>query len=122
MLNVAAADMSLVLPDTATRHGPSLPPVRVLVIDDEEPVRVAMHALLSAHGCQVLVAGSTREGLLKKHGSAARSAADRLPAARGRGRHQRRALPAQRLPGPAGAAHQRRHGGPNACATRIRRA
>lgn len=68
MLNVAAADMSLVLPDTATRHGPSLPPVRVLVIDDEEPVRVAMHALLSAHGCQVLVAGSTREGLLKSMG------------------------------------------------------
>ncbi|OWQ83146.1 hypothetical protein CDN99_27030 [Roseateles aquatilis] len=68
MLNVTAADLSLVRPDVPQRHGPSLPPMRVLVIDDEEPVRVAMHALLSAHGCQVLLAGSTREGLLKSLG------------------------------------------------------
>ncbi|UXH78853.1 ATP-binding response regulator [Roseateles amylovorans] len=68
MLNVTAADPSEIRPDQAPRHGPSLPPIRVLVIDDEEPVRVAMQALLSAHGCQVLLAGSTREGLLKSMG------------------------------------------------------
>ncbi len=68
MLNVTAADPSEIRPGEAPRHGPSLPPIRVLVIDDEEPVRVAMQALLSAHGCQVLLAGSTREGLLKSMG------------------------------------------------------
>ncbi|MET0207934.1 MAG: hybrid sensor histidine kinase/response regulator, partial [Burkholderiaceae bacterium] len=68
MLNVTSAELSEVRPDASPRHGPSLPPIRVLVIDDEEPVRVAMHALLSAHGCNVLLAGSTREGLLKSMG------------------------------------------------------
>lgn len=68
MLNVTAADPSEVQPESRERHGPSLPPLRVLVIDDEEPVRVAMQALLSAHGCQVLLAGSTREALLKSMG------------------------------------------------------
>lgn len=42
-----------------------LPPLRVLVIDDEEPVRLAMQSLLSAHGCEVVGASGTREGLLK---------------------------------------------------------
>lgn len=68
MLNVTAADIALVRPGSTPTQGPALPPMRVLVIDDEEPVRVAMHALLSAHGCQVLLAGSTREGLLKSMG------------------------------------------------------
>ncbi len=68
MLNVTAADIAQVLPGATPQHGPRLPPMRVLVIDDEEPVRIAMHALLSAHGCQVLLAGSTREGLLKSMG------------------------------------------------------
>lgn len=68
MLNVTAAELAAISPEQQLRHGPSLPPVRVLVIDDEEPVRVAMHALLSAHGCQVVLAGSTREGLLKSMG------------------------------------------------------
>lgn len=68
MLNVAAADLAEIQPDADTRHGPSLPPIRVLVIDDEEPVRVAMQSLLGAHGCQVLAAGSTREALLKSMG------------------------------------------------------
>ncbi|MBB3194656.1 ATP-binding response regulator [Roseateles terrae] len=67
-LNMTAADLSEVQPGQAQRTGVALPPIRVLVIDDEEPVRVAMQALLSAHGCQVLVAGSTREGLLKSMG------------------------------------------------------
>ncbi|MDH0865680.1 hybrid sensor histidine kinase/response regulator [Mitsuaria sp. GD03876] len=68
MLHVTAADIALVRPDATPGRGPALPPMRVLVIDDEEPVRVAMQALLSAHGCQVLLAGSTREGLLKSMG------------------------------------------------------
>ena len=68
MLNVTAADIAQVLPGATPQHGPRLPPMRVLVIDDEEPVRIAMHALLTAHGCQVLLAGSTREGLLKSMG------------------------------------------------------
>lgn len=67
-LNVTAADPADIQPGQSPRTGSSLPPIRVLVIDDEEPVRVAMQALLSAHGCQVLVAGSTREGLLKSMG------------------------------------------------------
>lgn len=67
-LNVTAADPADIQPGQAPRTASSLPPIRVLVIDDEEPVRVAMQALLSAHGCQVLVAGSTREGLLKSMG------------------------------------------------------
>ncbi len=67
-LNVTAADPADIQPGQAPRTGNSLPPIRVLVIDDEEPVRVAMQALLSAHGCQVQVAGSTREGLLKSMG------------------------------------------------------
>ncbi len=67
-LNMTAADPSDIQPGQTQRAGVSLPPIRVLVIDDEEPVRIAMQALLSAHGCQVLVAGSTREGLLKSMG------------------------------------------------------
>jgi CheY-like chemotaxis protein/anti-sigma regulatory factor (Ser/Thr protein kinase) len=43
----------------------SLPPLHVLVLDDEEPVRRAMQALLQSHGCEVTCTGSTREALLK---------------------------------------------------------
>ncbi len=39
--------------------------LHVLVIDDEETVREAMHALLSAHGCDVTLAGSTRDAVVK---------------------------------------------------------
>jgi len=42
-----------------------LPQLHVLVLDDEEPVREAMRALLSAHGCEVTVVSSTREALVK---------------------------------------------------------
>lgn len=38
--------------------------LRVLVVDDEEPVRVAMQALLSSYGCEVLTAGGTREAMV----------------------------------------------------------
>ena len=38
--------------------------LRVLVVDDEEPVRVAMQALLSSYGCEVLTASSTREAMV----------------------------------------------------------
>jgi len=43
----------------------TLPHLHVLVLDDEEPVRQAMQALLSSHGCEVTVAGGTREALVK---------------------------------------------------------
>ena len=39
--------------------------LHVLVLDDEESVRQAMLALLSAHGCEVTLAGSTREAMVK---------------------------------------------------------
>ena len=39
--------------------------LQVLVLDDELPVRLAMQALLSAHGCTVTLAASTREALLQ---------------------------------------------------------
>lgn len=67
-LHVTAAEPSEARPAAGPRPGPALPPLRVLVIDDEEPVRLAMQALLGAHGCQVLLAGNTREGLLKSMG------------------------------------------------------
>jgi len=38
--------------------------LRVLVLDDEEPVREAMQALLSAHGCEVRLAATTRAAVL----------------------------------------------------------
>ncbi|OYU26485.1 MAG: hypothetical protein CFE41_15625 [Burkholderiales bacterium PBB2] len=44
---------------------PRLPRLHVLVLDDEAPVREAMRALLSSHGCEVTTTGSTREALLK---------------------------------------------------------
>ncbi len=38
--------------------------LRVLVLDDEQPVREAMQALLSAHGCEVRLAATTRAAVL----------------------------------------------------------
>ncbi|MDN3919653.1 ATP-binding protein [Roseateles violae] len=49
----------------AGRAAARLPQLHVLVLDDEEPVRRAMEALLSGHGCEVTTAGSTREALVK---------------------------------------------------------
>jgi signal transduction histidine kinase/ActR/RegA family two-component response regulator len=42
-----------------------LPQLHVLVLDDEEPVRSAMQALLTGHGCEVTTTASTREALVK---------------------------------------------------------
>ena len=67
-LGISAADPAQAQPAHAQRSGPALPPLRVLVIDDEEPVRLAMQSLLGTHGCQVLLAGSTREALVKSMG------------------------------------------------------
>lgn len=39
--------------------------LRVLVIDDEDQVRGAMQTLLAAYGCEVDLAGSTREAMVK---------------------------------------------------------
>ncbi len=44
-----------------TRAG--LPSVRVLILDDEEPIRRLVQSLLTQHGCQVEVADSGRAGL-----------------------------------------------------------
>jgi signal transduction histidine kinase/ActR/RegA family two-component response regulator len=65
-LSIAATEAgSAVSAQSSSMPELSLPPLRVLVIDDEEPVRLAMQALLSAHGCEVVGASGTREGLLK---------------------------------------------------------
>ncbi|MCV2364894.1 hybrid sensor histidine kinase/response regulator [Paucibacter sp. DJ1R-11] len=64
-LSIAAAEGSGVpelAPAGAARR---LPHLYVLVLDDEAPVREAMRALLSSHGCEVVTTGSTREALLK---------------------------------------------------------
>lgn len=54
------------LADAATTAAAArLPPLHVLVLDDEEPVRQAMQALLSAHGCEVTLAATTREALVR---------------------------------------------------------
>ncbi|WP_124452156.1 hybrid sensor histidine kinase/response regulator [Paucibacter sp. KBW04] len=45
--------------------GPQLPHLHVLVLDNEEPVRIAMQALLNSHGCDVTLARSAREAVVK---------------------------------------------------------
>lgn len=45
--------------------GPQLPHLHVLVLDNEEPVRIAMQALLNSHGCDVSLARSSREAVVK---------------------------------------------------------
>lgn len=62
-ISATEAGHAVTAPSSAPER--ALPALRVLVIDDEEPVRLAMQALLAAHGCEVLLAGGTREGLLK---------------------------------------------------------
>jgi signal transduction histidine kinase/CheY-like chemotaxis protein len=64
-LSIAAVESGL--PVSAPREADrlSLPHLRVLVIDDEDAVRLAMQTLLTGYGCDVVLAGSTREGLLK---------------------------------------------------------
>jgi len=64
-LSIAAAES--VAPTELAAAGPSaqLPHLHVLVLDDEEPVREAMRALLGSHGCEVTTTASTREALLK---------------------------------------------------------
>jgi len=44
---------------------PQLPHLHVLVLDNEEPVRIAMQALLISHGCDVSLARSAREAVVK---------------------------------------------------------
>jgi signal transduction histidine kinase/ActR/RegA family two-component response regulator len=65
-LRMAAAAAAMPA-QTAAPPGEALLPalLHVLVIDDEESVRAAMLALLSAHGCDVTVAGTTRDAVVK---------------------------------------------------------
>ena len=71
-LSIAAAElmppssMPLAAEAKSERLPPRLPPrLRVLVLDDEEPIRLALQALLLAHGCEVTCTASTREALVK---------------------------------------------------------
>jgi len=64
-LSIAAAEGSGVAELAPSNSAGRLPHLYVLVLDDEAPVREAMRALLSSHGCEVVTTGSTREALLK---------------------------------------------------------
>jgi DNA-binding NtrC family response regulator len=46
------------------QSGIQLQGLRVLVVDDEESVRHAIHTLLTAHGCEVLQASDVRSAML----------------------------------------------------------
>ncbi len=63
-LSIAAAESRQAQPAAGAVLGLGLVNLRVLVVDDEEPVRLAMQALLGAYGCEVLLAGSTREAMV----------------------------------------------------------
>ena len=53
-------------PTAAIQRTVHLPPaLRVLVLDDEEPVRLALSAVLGGLGCEVMMAATTREALVK---------------------------------------------------------
>lgn len=67
-LSIAAVDGAELPPAAAAPDLGALQNLRVLVVDDEEPVRLAMQTLLGAHGCQVLLAASTREAMVKALG------------------------------------------------------
>ncbi|MET0520034.1 MAG: hybrid sensor histidine kinase/response regulator [Burkholderiaceae bacterium] len=64
-LNITAASGQQVQAAPAGAGKVSLPQLQVLVLDDEEPVRQAMTALLSGHGCEVTATASTREAMVK---------------------------------------------------------
>lgn len=64
-LSIPAAEFAHAARSGDAPTGPALPPLRVLVVDEEEPVRLAMRSLLESHGCEVLCAGTIREGLLQ---------------------------------------------------------
>ncbi len=66
-ISIAAVDG---LPAPKATDGPPLSTqlpaaLRVLVLDDEEPVRLALSAVLSGLGCEVMVAPTMREALVK---------------------------------------------------------
>ena len=64
-LSLAAAQQVEAAPLLASRpRQHRLTGLRVLVLDDEESVREAMQTLLSAHGCEVRVAATTRSAVL----------------------------------------------------------
>ncbi|HEX2010824.1 MAG TPA: ATP-binding protein, partial [Roseateles sp.] len=64
-LSIAATESRHAAATLDAGEGLGLPNLRVLVIDDEEPVRQAMQTLLESYGCEVLLAGSTREAMVK---------------------------------------------------------
>ncbi|MCX2860495.1 ATP-binding protein [Paucibacter sp. PLA-PC-4] len=64
-LSIAAVESQAMPAATQAAAAQSLQNLRVLVIDDEEPVRLAMQTLLAGYGCEVVLAGSTREAMVK---------------------------------------------------------
>ncbi|MBV8379476.1 MAG: hybrid sensor histidine kinase/response regulator [Paucibacter sp.] len=64
-LGIAAVDTATA-PGVGALHGDiDLPSMHVLLIEDDEQVAQAMRTLLVAHGCEVSLAGGTREALVK---------------------------------------------------------
>jgi signal transduction histidine kinase/DNA-binding NarL/FixJ family response regulator len=64
-LSVNAGQAPLeVMAESMDALGVPLQGIKVLVIDNEEPVREAMQSLLQAQGCEVLLAGDIRGGML----------------------------------------------------------
>ncbi|MBV8604663.1 MAG: response regulator [Pelomonas sp.] len=64
-LGIAAVDGARAT-GTGTPHGDvDLPSMHVLLIEDDEQVAQAMRTLLLAHGCEVSLAGGTREALVR---------------------------------------------------------
>lgn len=65
-LSITAAEPRAGAAGGAAEVANGLPPgLRVLVIDDEDPVRSAMATLLGGLGCEVLLASGTREAMVK---------------------------------------------------------
>ncbi|QPF72052.1 response regulator [Roseateles sp. DAIF2] len=64
-LSISAAEPRHVATVSDAELGARLNNLRVLVIDDEDQVRVAMSTLLASYGCEVELASSTREAMVK---------------------------------------------------------
>lgn len=65
-LSISAAESRQPVQALGSEEGAQLlSTLRVLVIDDEDQVRSAMQTLLGAYGCEVELAGSTREAMVK---------------------------------------------------------
>lgn len=64
-LHLPAADSVELPAEEEAKSPPPLPPLHVLVVDDEEDIRLALKELLGSYGCEVTLAASTREAVIK---------------------------------------------------------